>query len=240
MTCTARDSALPRRPMIAAARGVRHCTVTAAALAVMLCSQAQAADMPDETFLRGSYTTERSTGGVSWDGIVLGGHIGYSNLSTDFFDRTVEATTSSKSFGGFVGYNIQVDELVLGFDVGYNRLSSMQMTANGLGGVFSSSLKLTDYATFRGRAGYAFGQFLPYAFVGAAVGRMNYSTRVAGIVTDSRDNAYSGGFVAGLGLDVALMPNVFLRGEWEFVAFSEVGGTRSSLNTGRVGVGLKF
>ena len=55
-------------------------------------------------------------------------------------------------------------------------LSAMQMTADGFGGVFSSSLKLTDYATFRGRAGYAFGQFLPYAFVGAAVGRMNYST----------------------------------------------------------------
>ncbi|MDP2409801.1 MAG: outer membrane beta-barrel protein [Pseudolabrys sp.] len=240
MTFTSRDSALHRRPMLAAAHGARHCTVTAAALLVVLCGQAQAADMPDETFLRGSYTTERSTGEVRWDGIMLGGHVGYSNLSTDFFDRTVEVTTNSKSYGGFIGYNIQLDELVLGFDVGYNRLSGMQTTADGLGGVLSSSLTLTDYATFRGRAGYAFGQFLPYAFLGAAVGRMNYLNVRAGTVTDSRDNAYSGGFVAGLGLDVALMPNVFLRGEWEFVAFSTVGSTRSSLNTGRVGVGLKF
>ena len=39
-----------------------------------------------------------------------------------------------------------------------------------------SSIKLVDYATLRARAGYAFGQFLPYALVGGAVGRFNYST----------------------------------------------------------------
>ena len=45
---------------------------------------------------------------------------------------------------------------------------------------------------------------------------------------------------AGLGMDVALLPNMFLRGEWEFVAFAAVGGIRSNINTGRVGVGVKF
>ena len=39
----------------------------------------------------------------------------------------------------------------------------------------SSSIKLIDYGTFRGRAGYAFGQFLPYAVLGGAVGRFNYT-----------------------------------------------------------------
>ena len=122
-----------------------------------------------------------------------------------------------------------------------------------------SSLKLIDYATMRARAGYAFGQFLPYAVVGAAVGRFNYSNTATVTVTSdapqrppltalrsgtdtqsSKDNAIVGGFVAGLGMDVALLPNVFLRGEWEFVAFAPVGGIRANINTGRVGIGLKF
>ena len=39
-------------------------------------------------------------------------------------------------------------------------------------------MKLVDYATLRGRAGYAFGNFLPYAVIGAAAGRFNYATTV--------------------------------------------------------------
>lgn len=64
----------------------------------------------------------------------------------------------------------------------------------------------------------------------------------------SRDNAYAAGFVAGLGLDVAITPNIFLRAEYEYIAFSQLGyventvfgGLRSSLNTGRVGIGVRF
>ncbi len=110
------------------------------------------------------------------------------------------------------------------------------------------------------RAGYAIGQFLPYAMVGAAVGRFNYSNTATVIASgidasgggghllpfgpetqgDSKDNAIVGGFVVGLGMDVALLPNVFLRGEWEFVAFAPVSGIRANINTGRVGLGVKF
>ena len=42
----------------------------------------------------------------------------------------------------------------------------------------ASPVKLVDYATLRGRAGYAWGQFLPYAAVGIAAGRFNYETTV--------------------------------------------------------------
>ena len=41
-------------------------------------------------------------------------------------------------------------------------------------------------------------------------------------------------------MDVAVLQNVFLRGEWEFVAFTPFAGIRASMNTGRVGVGMKF
>jgi len=114
-----------------------------------------------------------------------------------------------------------------------------------------SQMKLVDYLTLRGRAGYAFGQFLPYGILGLAAGRFNYSTsavmQVTGddnlgpvSMTDSKNDAVAVGFVTGLGMDVALMPNVFLRGEWEFIAFSELANIRSTLNTGRVGIAVKF
>ena len=41
-------------------------------------------------------------------------------------------------------------------------------------------------------------------------------------------------------MDVAILPNVFLRGEWEYVGFAQVGGIRTNINTGRVGIGVKF
>jgi outer membrane immunogenic protein len=185
-------------------------------------------------------------------------------------------TTNGRQYSIFLGYNVQWSELVLGLDGSYNRPSSLTSSArdsisrivttsdtyvNTVSVTAQSSLKLVDYATMRVRAGYAFGQFLPYAVVGAAVGRLNYATTATttvsgnspsiaapnntyGPVTDvqssSKDGAIVPGFVVGLGLDVAIMPNVFLRGEWEFVGFAPVGGIRAVVNTGRVGVGLRF
>jgi opacity protein-like surface antigen len=120
----------------------------------------------------------------------------------------------------------------------------------------NSQNKLVDYATLRARAAYAFSQFLPYAFVGGAVGRFNYAVNatvtdvvsIAGVPqppvvcagSSAKDNAIVGGFTLGLGLDVAILPNVFLRAEWEYVGFAQANGIRSTMNTGRVGLGVTF
>jgi hypothetical protein len=267
-----------------------------AALALALFAQsATAGGLIDP--LRGSFTTAAAS---RWDGLNFGVHAGLSNMNADFSNSvsglledllnhdSIEVednvsswplmssqATNSRTYGAFLGYNVQWDELVLGFDVAYNRLSSMQTsaagangwlihTSNGYDNIYfvsgDASLKLIDYATLRARAGYAFGQFLPYAFVGGAAGRFNYSRSVTVTLSgldvsgaggtpydfgtqsrsDSKDNAVVGGVAAGLGIDVALLPNVFLRGEWEVVAFAPVGGIRPVLNTGRVGLGVKF
>lgn len=125
----------------------------------------------------------------------------------------------------------------------------------------STKITLKDYATVRARFGYAFGQFLPYVVLGGAVARVDVS-RYAGIgysavykgsnvpplpdvpysyqsLTDNRSTiAY--GLVAGAGLDAMILPNVFLRAEYEFVQFAPVNGIKMNLQTGRVGVGMKF
>jgi opacity protein-like surface antigen len=281
-----------------ATRRRNHARFFARALAVapLLATAAMpatAADWLDDT-LRGTVT---SNAPMRWDGVNLGVTMGLSSMNTDFGSSTGQQiaytlrntaledqfspstwtalpsnTTNSRQFGGFIGYNMQWQELVLGIDAGYIKPSSSNASASDSmsrvvtlsdgttdGTTISAraSIKLVDYATVRARAGYAFGQFLPYAVLGVAVGRFNYSvstdvtvvqtpsggvpsTFVFPTVTQSRDGAFSAGPVFGLGMDVAILPNMFLRAEWEYAAFAPVSGIRTGVNTGRVGLGVRF
>jgi len=275
MICMWRDSAV-----------AALCALLAAASA----APAAAEDLFDTTYLRGSL----GGGPVRWDGVVLGGHIGYSSMNSDFGNSTSSqiafilrntaledqfspsswATlphdlTSSKSFGMFLGYNMQWDDLVLGADISYDRPQKLNTSAvdsidrrvtladgtvDDVTISASSSLKLIDYGTMRGRAGYAFGQFLPYAMLGGAVGRFNYTnTSTVDLLqngvrpanfpatqTDSQSQKFGYGFLYGLGMDVAITPNIFLRGEWQYIAFTRVGDIRSTLNTVQAGLGVRF
>jgi outer membrane immunogenic protein len=210
-----------------------------------------------------------------------GVHIRNSTLEAEGGPSTWTAlpsnTTSGAVFGGFVGYNWQWSELVVGWDLAYKRPASLNSTAgDSLRRLFDTSdsvrhdvtidaqtsFKLVDYATLRGRAGYAFGEFLPYAVLGAAVGRFNYQTNVTvtDVMTDltvappvpgdlgtfqqsassGQKNVFVAGLTTGLGIDWAITPGVFLRAEWEYALFAPVNGTRSNINVGFVGLGARF
>jgi opacity protein-like surface antigen len=219
------------------ARILRLCVVAALVATAGLVTRASAADMP-ETILRGSTYSEPSADYMRWDGVALGATFGWSNLTADFSStfgagNTSKDQSNSAQFGGFLGYNVQWETLVVGVEGAYNRPSKFDMSAS-FGGQ-TATYKLIDYGTVRARAGYAFDRFLPYAFLGGAVGRVNYNTPSA-----SRDNAFTPGFEAGLGIDVAIMPNIFLRAEYEYVLFGPVGDVRSNISTARAGVGIRF
>lgn len=286
--CTKRFAAYGRRFAALRIRLMR--LVAGAAIAASAAGTAVAADMPE--FLRGSLAPLLPTPTyVNWSGVYFGAQASYSNMNTDFGNSSnaigqwiahtlrnsqlednyhpeqwvsmPSDLSNSASYGAFIGYNMQWDQLVLGVDLAYNRMASMRTSAvDAIGRVVTnpddtvtiygrSSMELVDYMTLRGRAGYAFGQFLPYGILGIAAGRFNYSTyaqlQVSGqdnlgpvSMNQSKNDAVAAGFVTGVGMDVALLPNVFLRGEWEFIAFSELSGIRSTLNTARVGIALKF
>jgi outer membrane immunogenic protein len=59
-------------------------------------------------------------------------------------------------------------------------------------------------------------------------------------ITAGKDNSFVGGVVAGAGVDWAVTPGLFLRAEWEFIAFASVNGARNNINTASVGLGLRF
>ncbi len=122
----------------------------------------------------------------------------------------------------------------------------------------TGSLTSIDFATLRARAGYVVGSFLPYGFVGMAVGMANMS--VASNLHDVQcntatppvcatytfSNSFSQnsqvlyGITAGGGVDWALTQNIFLRAEFEWDAFNAPPGILLTLATGRVGAGIKF
>jgi len=183
-------------------------------------------------------------------------------------------TTNGAVFGAFLGYNWQWSELVLGADLAYQHPSILQSSADGsLRRIFDTSdnvqhdvtisaqsaFKLVDFATLRGRAGYAFGPWLPYAVVGVAVGRFNDATSVTVIDamtqlplpgtflgtfqqsgSDGRKNIFAFGVAAGLGVDWAITPSVFLRAEWEFIGFNHVNDVRPDVQLGQLGIGVRF
>jgi opacity protein-like surface antigen len=115
-------------------------------------------------------------------------------------------------------------------------------------------VSISDMATLRARAGYAWGVFLPYAFGGVALGHADVvrTARVFGdqfsptlgdfpfdvSATDAQNNRMVVGYSGGLGVDVMLISCLFLRAEWEYVRFATVIDT--NVNTFRAGLGYKF
>lgn len=128
---------------------------------------------------------------------------------TSQFGLLPKTTTQGTGFGAFVGRNYQWDDLVFGVEANYSyfdRLSTSTSGFNSLeivnpGGQVApndtttygvtltgrSAVQIKDAITFRGRAGWATGDFLPYVFGGIAVGRMDVSRSVTSFVTRRDD-----------------------------------------------------
>jgi opacity protein-like surface antigen len=178
----------------------------------------------------------------------LPGAPGPAQIVTPLFRDSADGAT----FGGFVGYNSQWESVILGIEANYNHASidsllsqTIPIAPPNIGtGTASSSTRITDYATVRGRAGFVMGQFLPYVMVGVAVGHadftdsasLRYTPVVAGIpqpdvnlFTSGTQSSIGLGYTAGIGLDWMLTNCIFLRGEYEFVQFTSFGQTPTLL-----------
>ena len=179
--------------------------------------------------------------------------------------------TMGVSYGGFAGYNMQWDQAVLGVEASYNRTSLMMSANDSMGRQFSTSdgfinnvtvsagsnIHITDYGTLRMRGGWAAGNFMPYGFVGFALGRADVTNSAHVVATGTnattgqtyafdqttsvgKNGDYAYGFATGLGVDFALMQNIFVRAEYEYVQFGQFNDLKTHIHTARIGGGLKF
>jgi outer membrane immunogenic protein len=200
------------------------------------------------------------------------------------------AHAQGTGFGAFVGRNYQWDDLVFGVEANYTYIDSLSTSAHSSIGPLQYSFpagqftpandtpsytvtlkgdaaaQIKDAVTFRGRAGWATGDFLPYIFGGLAVGRMDVERSVSSTTTrtdvitgttpqtvgpvpvpsqsqtmsQERTNDFVVGWTAGLGLEYCLWNSVFVRAEWEYIKFVSVMDTNIAMNSAHVGIGYKF
>jgi opacity protein-like surface antigen len=271
-----------------------------------LVSHANAADyeIPDLPTLRGSSPFVPAPPTFTrWSGVYVGAQVGFGDAHMDFAGSTQQLVafmlrelaleneqhvstwqvlgardSAHSSIGGFAGFNSQWDDVILGFDVHYDKTSFFatspaspisRRTSAG-GNVYdvtvdgSASMKIKDWGAARVRGGYVMGNFLPYATVGFAVGRATTS-RTATVFgeenpptppadcattptcvpfsfssTESNKTAWIYGYTAGVGMDYMIMPDVFVRAEYEYVQFVKVSGIKADISTVRLGAGLKY
>ena len=185
-------------------------------------------------------------------------------------------TDRSWGYGVFGGYNSQWDDVVIGLEASYMHgpfggtstasgefVSRAPLSDNLFHNAVvtsSTSMSITDMATFRARAAYAWGCFLPYMFGGFALGNADIlrSAVLQDSVSVNRGGPFSllplssaslgvhdhliYGYTAGLGVDINLVGNLFMRAEWEYVRFATnlLNVTDPHLNTVRAGLGYKF
>lgn len=98
-----------------------------------------------------------------------------------------------RGFGAYAGYNVQFDEVVIGIEADYTSFGrdgttsdSIARTRTNSTGLLetvalagTSTTKINDFGTIRARAGYAFGNLLPFVTGGLAIGRARIADGVA-------------------------------------------------------------
>lgn len=182
-----------------------------------------------------------------------------------------KSDTTGSSYGAFAGYNMQWDVAVIGVEANYNRSNLMMSASDSMRRIFptsdgynndvqviaTSNIHITDYGTLRARGGWAAGNFMPYGFIGLAVGRADVASTAHVIAsgtsmtgappynfdqtsTAGRNGDFAYGFAAGLGVDFCLIANLFVRAEYEYVQFGAFNDLKTHIHTARVGGGLKF
>ena len=181
-----------------------------------------------------------------------------------------KADTTSSSYGAFIGYQAQWEGAVVGVEANYNRTNVSTSATDSIGRTMTTSdgfvnsvridgtsaIHITDYGTLRVRGGWATGNLMPYGFVGVAIGRADV-TRTAQVtatgfngtgltyafdqtLTEAKAGDFAYGFAAGLGIDMCITQNLFVRGEYEYVQFGEFNDLKTHIHTVRAAAGFKF
>jgi outer membrane immunogenic protein len=205
-----------------------RCLLAALGL-IGLLSPAFAADYELPTLRGSEMFVPASPTYFSWEGFYAGGQLSYSSVQSDFSGATQplvayslrvttildqmapdqwpvlgSRATGAAGFGGFMGYNAQWDNAIIGLELNYTHSSlnaapassplARRQVVNGLIDDVtldaSGSLHVTDFATTRARLGWAIGNFLPYATLGLAFGRADesVSTNVTVVESDPKTN----------------------------------------------------
>jgi len=162
-----------------------------------------------------------------WTGFYVGGHFGYGDASLGPGTNPIPLQgvflppSPTGLIGGFqAGYNRQLsNHLVLGVEADAS-FPSPTDAPRVVPAPFNTTI---DYVgTLRGRAGYAFGRWMPYLTGGFAWGHthVNVNDDAGGLVATI--NGYQTGWTAGAGVEYALRSNWSVKVEYLYVDLGDV------------------
>jgi outer membrane immunogenic protein len=168
-------------------------------MAAAMASPSLAADLPRPAFKAPVYIAP-----FSWSGFYVGINGGYGWGDVDVSNASGSGTSSNQTgwlIGGTLGYNLQTGNWVWGLegDLDYALIKGKTSSTTAcVGG--TCTIKDTYFATTRGRIGYAFDRWLPYATFGAAFSGVKVT---AANGNNTTNNAV--GWTAGAGVEYAFL-----------------------------------
>ncbi len=165
-----------------------------------------------------------------------------------------------RSPGFFAGANYQLNRLVLGAegDWQWSNLTGNNQVLAPLGaagafpaGPFTISTTVKDYASIRGRLGFAFDRFFAFGTAGWAWGNPLMSYALVGGAPFVNRGGRATGWAAGVGVDYAITESVFARIEYCYTSLSTAGFVSATTNSAetanrvpisdlRAGIAYKF
>lgn len=160
----------------------------------------------------------------SWTGLYVGLQAGYSwnndqwgSPAQPFFGGP---NTNGLIYGGHVGYNYQVNMLVLGLEGSFT-FSEASASGPCLAGFATCRTEHNWGGDIRGRAGLAFDRLLVYGAAGVAAENVTLSIKT--IFGSGKATETIWGYTLGAGAEYAITNNVVLGVEYKFTDF----GTQS-------------
>ena len=173
----------------------------------------------------------------NWSGFYVGinggGGFGRSDFAAPFPSGSFD--TSGGLVGGTLGYNYQMDNVVLGVegDIDWSNIRGSAVCAGTICETRNDWL-----GTARGRLGYAFGNFMPYVTGGLAVGDIKNSIAGVGSATETK-----AGWTAGGGVEAHVSGPWSVKAEYLFVDLGRgaaVLGSDAKFQTHIVRAGLNY
>jgi len=200
----------------------------------------------------------------NWTGFYLGADVGYGwgrstgtlTTAAGLLPVPYSVNPSGVMGGGFLGYNYQISNVVLGVEADW-QASDLNKNGNfvlGAGPVtYNIGTKIKDYGSVRGRLGVAFDRWLVFGTGGFAWGRWDTSYGFAGLATPFVIDSVSShaGWTAGAGVEYAFADNWLGRVEYRYTDLGKASfvsaatnsaelGNRVTINDVRVGIAYKF
>ena len=182
----------------------------------------------------------------NWSGFYLGIN-GGGGWGRSTWNTTGPFDTSGGLIGGTIGYNYQINQVVLGVEGDIDWANINGSTNTGCTAVGGTGCTTGDnwLSTVRGRLGYAADRFLPYITGGAAFGDIKASG--PGLTGTDTTNA---GWTLGGGIEFAIAGHWTAKAEYLYVDLGSVScglacgaavqNVNWHANIGRAGLNYRF